>query len=442
MQSSVEPMKDFSIEIKKASENTARFGFAVIFVFLLVLGIWIILAPIHGAIVANGQLMVDNHRKKIQHLEGGVVEKLLVKEGMKVSKNQTLMVLHNSRVSSEISMLQDQIVITEARMARLESQKNNLNNIRFPSSLQEQSGDNKIGQILESEKRIFAAEKTSLSNQLVLIEKEIKQTQAEESALLSQIVSTEKTAAFLLEELKLNESLASKGFVASPRLLEFKRSLSQQETSLGEFRADIERVRQKSSELRLRAMNLKDEFVRNAAEELKVTQDKLFDLRERKRIPEDQLARQSILSPVDGYIVNLKVHGVGEVIPSGDSLMEVVPENPNLVIEVKISPKDVDEIHVGGVAEVKLAAFKSRTTPFLLGNVSYVSGDALIDEMTKLPVFVVHVKVDAGDLVKSESIKLIPGMPVDVFIQTKSRSIVDYLIEPVSDLLTKSLRES
>lgn len=122
--------------------------------------------------------------------------------------------------------------------------------------------------------------------------------------------------------------------------------------------------------------------------------------------------------------------------------MEVVPENPNLVIEVKISPKDVDEIHVGGVAEVKLAAFKSRTTPFLLGNVSYVSGDALIDEMTKLPVFVVHVKVDAGDLVKSESIKLIPGMPVDVFIQTKSRSIVDYLIEPVSDLLTKSLRES
>ena len=162
MQSSVEPMKDFSIEIKKASENTARFGFAVIFVFLLVLGIWIILAPIHGAIVANGQLMVDNHRKKIQHLEGGVVEKLLVKEGMKVSKNQTLMVLHNSRVSSEISMLQDQIVITEARMARLESQKNNLNNIRFPSSLQEQSGDNKIGQILESEKRIFAAEKTSL----------------------------------------------------------------------------------------------------------------------------------------------------------------------------------------------------------------------------------------------------------------------------------------
>ena len=428
---------------KLDTKKIIRAGILVIVVAFGGFGGWAAFAPLRGAVVAPGQVKVESSRKTIQHLEGGIVGQILVKEGQLVKRGQALVILESASVSANIAMLRDQFDTTQAQRARLNAEKSHGDKIEFPASLLARNKEPNVAEIMLNETRLFNTRRGILSNEISLIKGQIAQAQRETTALEQQISATNKTIGYLNDELKVNETLASKGFVAAPRLLEFKRSLSQQERSLGEYSADIERANQKVSELRLRIVNLQDDYVKKAADELKQTQDKYYDLQERMRVPQDQLERQTITSPVDGRVVGLKVHTVGGVIGAREPLMDIVPNGSDLLIETRVRVDDIEEVHPDMDAEVRLTAYKQRTTPLVQGKVVYVSADSLVDEATHQPYYLVHVQVSAASIKQAgNNISLYPGMPAEVYVLTKTRTALDYLLEPILDTLRHSMRES
>lgn len=430
-------------QAKQESKQIIRNGLIVLFLAFGCFGSWAAFAPLHGAVVAQGQIKVENSRKTIQHLEGGIVDQILVNEGAEVRSGQPLLTLENARVTAEVAVLQDQIDIASAQLARLEAEKTQSSEIKFPDSLMRRQQDSKVISILEGERKLFHTHRTILNNQISLIHNEISESSREKAALESQVNATNQSIQFLQDELTLNEGLAAKGFVSAPKLLEFKRSIAQQRSVASESMADIERAHQKSSELKLRIANLQDEYVKRAADELKQTQEKLFDLNERLRIPNDQLTRQTIQSPVSGRVVALKVHTKGGVISPGQPIMEIVPTNSDLLIEIRINPQDIEEVHTNMLTEVRLTAYKQRETPLLKGKVSYVSADSLIDDTTRQPYFLAHVVIQSDSLKQLNSnISMYPGMPAEVYIMTKERTALEYLLEPILETLRHSMRET
>ena len=424
------------------TKKIIKVGIIVIVVAFGGFGGWAAFAPLRGAVVAPGQVKVESSRKTIQHLEGGIVGQILVKEGQLVKLGQSLVVLESASVSANIAMLRDQFDTTQAQRARLTAEKNLAGKIEFPVILTQRAKEVNVAEIMLNEARMFNTRKNILANEISLIKGQIGQAQRESSALSEQISATDKTIGYLNEELKVNETLANKGFVAAPRLLEFKRSLSQQERSRGEYSADIERANQKVSELRLRISSLQDDYVKKAADELKQTQEKYYDLQERMRVPQDQLARQTITSPVEGRVVGLKVHTVGGVIGAREPLMDIVPVNSDLLIEAKVRVEDIEEIHPDMDAEVRLTAYKQRITPLIRGKVVDVSADSLIDEATHQPYYSARIKVTASSIKEAGAhIKLYPGMPAEVYVLTKVRTTLDYMLEPILDTLRRSMRE-
>jgi HlyD family type I secretion membrane fusion protein len=428
---------------KVETQKIIKIGLATILIAFGGFGSWAVFAPLHGAVMAAGQVKVENSRKTIQHLEGGIVGQILVTEGQYVKKGETLIVLESAEVGAQLTIVGDQLAVAQAAAARLQAEKAGLSKINFPKNLIKRSKESTVAEILQSETALFNVHRQTLNNEVSLIQAQIVEVKGEIVALNSQIKAADTTIGYLNEELAVNEKLAQKGFVAHPRLLEFKRSLSAQDDRQGEYNADIARAKQKINELGLRIANLRHEYTTQASNELKTTQDKIFDLEERLRVPQDTMRRQTITSPVAGRVVGLKVHTVGGVIGAREPLMDIAPETGDLIIESRVQISDIDDLRLDQDAEVRLSAYKQRTTPLVRGKVINVGADSLIDEATHTPYYLALVKVDAASLKEAGTdIKLYPGMPAEVYILTHTRTAMQYLLDPITNTLHRSFRES
>lgn len=429
-------------DAKAQAAKIIRLGMTIVLLLFFGLGSWMIFAPLHGAIVANGQVKVENSRKTVQHLEGGIVGDILIREGDLVKAGQPLIVLQNTQVDAQYNVIRDQLAVEQASMARLMAEKGGYAQIRFPDELQTRRDDPKIAEILQNEVHLFNTRRQTLSSEIALLQGQMEEVRREIVALESQIKATSTTIGYLQEELALNEKLAQKGFVAAPRLLEFKRSLSGQEDRQGEYSADIARAQQKIKELGLRIASLKHDYATQASDLLKQSQDKIFDLQERLRIPEDEIRRQNIVAPVTGRVVGLRIHTIGGVIGAREPLMDIVPEQRELIVESQVKINDIDDLQLDMDAEVRLTAYKQRTTPLVAGKVTYIAADSMLDEATNIPYYLVHVRVDDASVKEAgENIALYPGMPADVYILTHSRTAMEYLLDPITSTLRNSFRE-
>ncbi len=431
---------------QRAKEDTAkiiRVGLMTILVAFGGFGAWAIFAPLHGAVMAAGQVKVENSRKTIQHLEGGIVGQILVKEGQFVKQGETLIVLESTQVDAQLNIVGDQLAVEQASSARLQAEKAGRGTIVFPSALMARSKEATIAEIMRNETALFNNRRQTLHSEIALMQGQIAEVKGEIVALDSQLKATDTTIGYLNEELAVNEKLAQKGFVAAPRLLEFKRSLSAQEDRRGEYNADVARAKQKINELGLRIANLRHEYSTQANNELKNSQDKVFDLQERHRVPQDAMRRQTITSPVAGRVVGLKVHTVGGVIGAREPLMDIAPEQGDLIVESRIQISDIDDLQLDMDAEIRLSAYKQRTTPLVKGKVISVGADSLIDEATHAPYYLALIRVDANSLKEAgDNIHLYPGMPAEVYVLTHSRTAMQYLLDPITDTLNRSFRES
>jgi HlyD family type I secretion membrane fusion protein len=433
----VEPLQD--------GRRIGRIGLIVIAVFFGGFGLWSLLAPLSGAVIVPGFVKVVSERKTVQHLEGGIVKEILVRNGDRVARGQPLVALQEVQVSAAVEVLRQQLDSDLAKAARLAAEARRLPAIEFPAALLARRTEPKVAAALRSEQAQFDARRSLIESQVSLLRSQLKQIEEEVKGLTSQVKSAEEYIAYTREELKMNEDLHAKQFVAYARLLGFKRSLAEKEEKRGEYLSLIAQGGQKKSEIEIRIVTLYHNYVREATDLLKETEKNVADLRERLRPVEDALTRLMIVAPITGEVVGLRVFTTGGVIAPREPLMDIVPFDAPLVMEGKVQVQDIAHVKVGGAAEVQLSAYKRRTTPMVAGKVAYVSADRLTDNTSAgaVPYYVVQVEVDKAELAKLGSdVQLAAGMPVEAFIKTRERPAIEYLLEPVTDTLRRAFRES
>ena len=423
-------------------ENDARWiiraGLAVIVAGLLAIGGWAALAPLSGAVIAPGYVKVDLNRKVVQHQEGGIVRAIRVRDGDKVTEGQELVLLDDVRIDAQLDLLRTQLDGERAKAARLEAERSYAAKPKFPKDIAEQP---RTIEIVERESALFRARRDAVETQVALLRAQIKESQQEAAALAEQIAAEERALKLQKEELEANERLVEKGYIQKTRILTLQRAVAEYEARYGEHRAELSKSRQRSSELELRILTMKNSYAQTASDELKDTTTRIFDLEERIRPSKDAAARQKITSPIAGEVVGLKVFTAGSVIGPRDVLMEIVPTEKRLIIEARIRPDDINYVRAGSAADIRLTAFKARTTPLVYGSVIYVSGDRMTDQQTGVAYYTVHIDVPDRSLADAGNLRLTAGMPAEVFIRTDNRSTLDYLTAPVTDYLRRGMRE-
>jgi membrane fusion protein, type I secretion system len=430
-------MNDDDSEVRRI----VRSGVFVIAGGVAALGAWAAYAPLSGAVIAPGFVKVDLNRKVVQHQEGGTVRAVRVRDGDRVKQGQELVVLDDVRVDAALDLQRTQLDAERAKAARLEAERAYVAKPVFPPDLVRRSSEPKVAEQLARETVLFRARRDALETQIALLRKQIDETAAEIGALNQQLAAEERALKLQREELAANEGLLAQGYVQKTRVMTLQRAAAEYEARHGERRAELSKARQRAAELELRILSMRNSYAQSAADELKETSSRIFDLEERIRPSRDASERQRILSPIDGEVVGLRVFSQGGVIGPREVLMEIVPEDKRLVVEARIRPEDINHVRAGSQADVRLTAYQQRTTPLVQGAVIYVSGDRLVEQQTGTPYYVVQVDVPAEALAQAGNLRLQAGMPAEVFIRTDSRTTADYLFAPVTAYLRRAMRE-
>ena len=414
-------------------------GLLIIAAGAIGLGGWTVLAPLSGAIVAPAFVKVDLNRKVVQHQEGGIVREIRVRDGDMVKQGQPLVVLEDVKVDSTLDLLSIQLIAERAKETRLGAEAAFAPKPVFPAAIVRREREPRVAEILERERALFQSRRSSVDSQVAALRAQIGETQAEAAALAAQLAAEERAIALQKEELTANEELLRQNYVQKIRVLTLQRAVAEYEVKHGEHRAELARSRQKASELELRIITARNSYKQNAVDELKDTTAHIFDLEERLRPSRDAAQRQQVLAPIAGEVVGLRVFTPGAVVGPRDVLMEIVPAEKILILEARIRPEDINHVAKGTLADVRLTAYKQRTTPLVNGRVSYVSGDRLMDSENKnAPYYVAQIEVAPGSL---GDLRMQAGMPAEVFIRTDSRTALDYLLAPVTAYLRRAMRE-
>jgi HlyD family type I secretion membrane fusion protein len=415
-----------------------RAGLLAIALGAAAFGAWAAFAPLSGAIIAPGYVKVDLNRKVVQHQEGGTISAIRVRDGDRVKQGQELVVLDDVRIDAQLDLLRTQLDAERAKAARLEAERAYAARPVFPAELMKRKSDSKVEEQLARELTLFRARRDALETQIAVLRRQIEETRGEIAALAEQLAAEERALKLQKEELAANQRLLDQGYVQKTRVLTLNRAVAEYEARHGEHRAQLSQARQRSQELELRILSMRNGYAQSAADELKESTSRIFDLEERIRPSRDAAFRQKITAPIEGEVVGLRVFSVGAVVGPRDVLMEIVPEDKRLIIEARIRPEDINHVRSGSAADVRLTAYQQRTTPLVQGTVTYVSGDRLVESQTGVPYYTVHVDVPPealGDL------RLQAGMPAEVFVRTDERTTFDYLLAPVTSYFRRAMRE-
>lgn len=416
-------------------------GAAAITVFIGGFAAWATLAPLASAAVAPGRVTAESNRKTVQHLEGGIVRDILVREGDRVEQGQVLLRLDNSQSGTTLDLLQGQFDAMKAAEARLAAERDGLDRIEFPQWLQARRTETAVAAILVGQERIFASRQATQRGQSEILEQRVRQLEAEITAYRAQVASQEEQAALIREEVKAVESLVNRGLERKTRLLALQRQAASLAGNRGELLGQIARAEQAIGEAKLQAADLVNARLNEVAVELRDTQNKIAELEERMQLARDVNRRLEIAAPQAGRIVSMRFVTPGGVIRPGEPVLDIVPEGDVLVIDARVAPTDIDVVRVGLPADVVLTAYKRRTTPILRGNVIYVSADSLIDEEHEAPYYEARIEIEREQLTGLETVELYPGMPAEVMIVTGERTPFAYLVGPLRDSFRRAFRE-
>jgi HlyD family type I secretion membrane fusion protein len=418
-----------------------RAGLAVIGATVLGGGGWAAFAQLSGAVIAPGFVKIDLNRKVVQHQEGGIVREIRVRDGDRVTQGQPLLVLEDVRVDATLDTLSTQLVAERAKAARLAAEAAYGQKVAFPSDILRRENELKVAETLERERALFQTRRAGVESQIALLRRQTREIGDEAVALNDQISAEQRAIELQREELRANEDLLRQNYVQKTRVLTLQRAVAEYEARHGEHRAELAKARQRTSEVDLRIVSAQNAYKQTAIDELKDSTAKIFDLEEKLRPSRDAAQRQQIVAPIAGEVVGLRVFTPGAVVGPRDVLMEVVPNDKVLIVEARIRPEDINHVRPGSEADIRLTAYKQRSTPLVQGTVTYVSGDRMVDTQTGTPYYVVHVNVPAAALEQAGGLKLQAGMPAEVFVRTDSRTALDYLLAPVTSYLRRAGRE-
>lgn len=423
-------------------QHLARRGIIGIVVLVSLVVLWMALAPLSAAIVAHGAVKVDKERKLVQHLEGGIVKEILVADGQQVKQGEALLVITNMRVDASVDSLRHEFYSELMRNARLQAERDAASKIAVPAELKAHIRSHEVDALVRAEQHLFAMRRANLEQQVALLRSQVGEVSQEIAGWDGQFQAGERSLDLMRQELQLNEQLLEKNFVTKARVIGLQRQAADYQTKRESYVAEQSRARQKKLDMELQIVRLRADYIQHAALELEDSTRKLNDLKERLRPSVDAQDRQIVRAPVAGKIVGLKVHTAGGIIEPGATLMEILPDNQELIVEAKVPVEDIDELHLDMAADIRLSAYQLRAAQLLKGTVSYVSADRLIDEVSHMPYYAVEVKVNSNSLKSAENIKLIAGMPAEVYIKTKERTLFDYLLSPITQSLRRGMRET
>ena len=424
-------------------KRIVRAGLIVVGSGIAAFVLWSSLAPLSGAIIAPGFVKVDMNRKTVQHQEGGIVKEVRVRDGDKVALGQPLIVLEDLRVDAQVELLRQQLDAERAKAARLQAERTFAPKVIFPGELEQRAKDPKLAETMERELAQFRARRDALDGQVAVLRKQIAESAEEAKALNDQIAAEERAIKLQKDELAINEKLLKDNFIQKTRLMTLERGVAEYEARWGEHRAELSKTRSRASEIELRILSMRNTYMQQATDEMKETSAKIFDLEERMRPSKDAAERQTIRAPASGEVVGLRVFSAGAVVAPRDVLFDVVPDEKTLIIEARIRPEDVNHVKPGAEADVRLTAYKQRTTPLVQGKVTYISADRLVEGQgaNAMAFYSAHISVPLDALKAAGNLQMTAGMPAEVYVRTDSRNAFDYMLAPVTAFLRRGMRE-
>ncbi|MBC3348305.1 HlyD family type I secretion periplasmic adaptor subunit [Pseudomonas sp. SWRI196] len=416
-----------------------RIGYLMLLVTFGLFGGWATLAPLDSAALAPGVVTVKSYRKTVQHLEGGIVRELRVHDGDLVKAGDVLLVLDNTQARSEMEAMRSQLIAALELQARLVAERDALPEPPLVPTLD--PNDSRVREARDSEARIFQTRRTSLLGEIGLLEKSIGQIEEQIRGFKAVISSKQMLAASYEEEIVDLRALLAEGYVDKQRLREQERSLSRLQAEIAESRSESARARVHIDEARLKILQLKKTFATEVAGLLGDAQTKVYELRERLATLQDRDQRTDILAPESGMVMGMTVHTLGAVVSPGTALLDIVPANEELIVEAQLSPMDIDRVALGKLADIRFSAFKSSTTPVIEGQLVQISADRLINKDTGAAYYLARVALTDKGRQALGDLTLVPGMPVEVLINTGARTLLQYLMQPASNAFARSLIE-
>ena len=410
---------------------------------LLVVGCggWAVVTELSGAVVAPGTVVVDSHVKKVQHPTGGVVGEILARDGDQVRVGDVVIRLDETVAKANLAMVVKSLDELAARQARLEAERDGLPEIVFPSAITSRRAEPDLVSLLSGEKRLFETRREARAGQKSQLKERVAQLQEQIDGTNLQAAAKADEIKLIQDELTGVQELWRKNLVPITRLTALKREETRLRGERGQLISTVAQAKGRISETALQILQIDQDLRSEVSKELREVQAKVAELVERKVAAEDQLKRIDIRAPQDGVVHQSIVHTVGGVINAGEALMLVMPVADDLSIEVKVSPQDIDQLQPGQDTMLRLAAFNQRTTPELKGRVSLIAADLVTDQRTGVQHYPVRIAFAEGERERLGAAKLLPGMPVESFIQTGYRTVFSYLTKPLSDHLAKAFRE-
>ncbi len=415
-------------------------GLAVMGLLVLAGAGWAASSELAGAVIARGKVVVDGNVKKIQHRTGGIVAEIRVRNGDRVEAGDVLLRLDDTQIRAELGVLKAQRAELLGRRARLTAERDGLEEIVFPKELLGEDAEAKA--IRAGERRLFEAGRKALAGQRAQLRERIAQLRQEIEGLIAQRDAKAHELVLVKKELARVQAMYERKLIPVTRLLSMQREQIRVQGEHGALVAQISRTRGRISETELQILAIDQTTRKEAQTTLREIEGKLAELAERLTAAEDRLRRVDLRAPMTGIVHELTVHTVGGVISPAEPVMLIVPDREALAIETRVSPADIDQLHIGQKAMLRFSAFNQRTTPELEGRVTRISADITRDEKTGEPHYVVRIGVAPGEWKRlGKGRKPVPGMPVEAFIQTAARSVLSYLVKPVTDQLSRAFRE-
>jgi HlyD family secretion protein len=404
-------------------------------------GGWAGTVTLSGALIASGQVVVDSNVKKVQHPTGGIVGELRVRDGDRVKQGDIVVRLDDTVTRANLAIVNKGLNELYARRARLESERDGLDTVRFPDDLLARSeADPEVASLVDGERKLFDLRSSARNGQKAQLKQRIEQLGEEIRGLKAQRESKEKEIKLIIREKEGVHDLWRQKLVPLTKLTQIERDETRLEGEAGQLIAQTAQVGGKIAETELQVIQIDRDLSSEVAKETREIDGKIGESVERKVTAEDQLKRIEIRAPLDGTVFQSNVHTVGGVITAGDAMMMVVPEADSLTVEAKVNPQDIDQAREGQSSLLRFSAFNQQTTPEIYGKVTRISADATTDQRTGMTYYTVRISMPAEEVVKLGDVRIVPGMPVEAFIQTGDRTMISYLTKPLRDQVMRMFR--
>jgi len=420
----------------------ARYARLVLLAGLLPVLLWLLFAPLSSAVVAPGYVKVDLNRRTVQHAEGGIVREVMVRDGQTVMQGEPLLILGDVGVAADDNRLNYRVSAERLSIARLDAEQSLLTELVFGDDIRKAAAaDARLNEQMIKEQALFKAHHEAMLSESSLLRLQRQKVQQEIAALRAQISQAMLSLQHQRSDLESNRNLLRSGFIAQTRINHMEASVADYGVKLEEKRTDLARAEQRVIDIEIKLRSLENDYRQKASDQLKVTAARLSEIEQEQRKSADAATRQTIVSPAEGEVIGLRFTAPGAVIAPREAIADIVPNNPRLVIEARIRTEDISRIRKDQAADIRFTAFKYRTTKLVQGRVSYVSGDRLTDQAANAVYYSILIEVDPASLASSGEIQLQAGMPAEVYVKGEDRTPLQYLAEPVTQILRRAGRE-